>query len=212
MSQRRWIKLISDYECDLKYHLGKANVVANALSRKERLKPRRVRAISTTIHSGLKTKILEAQREAAKDLKAPAEWLRGLDTQFEKQGDMAIYFVERIWISSVGAINFRWKWEKITMDLVIKFPKSSSGWDTHLPLVEFSYNNSYHKSIKCAHFEALYVHKCRSPVMWAEVGESQLIRPKLCRQVKKLKRSWIPIVKVRWDYQIGAEFTWERED
>ncbi|GKB93392.1 retrotransposon protein, putative, ty3-gypsy subclass [Tanacetum coccineum] len=72
MRQRRWIELLSDYECEIKYHPGKANVVANALSRKERFKPRRVRAMSMTIHSGLKTKILEAQREAAKDLKAPA--------------------------------------------------------------------------------------------------------------------------------------------
>ncbi|GKA66467.1 putative reverse transcriptase domain-containing protein [Tanacetum coccineum] len=61
MRQRRWIELLSDYECEIKYHLGKANVVADALSRKERLKPRRVRAMSITIHSGLKTKILEAQ-------------------------------------------------------------------------------------------------------------------------------------------------------
>ncbi|GJS60859.1 putative reverse transcriptase domain-containing protein [Tanacetum coccineum] len=44
-------------------------------------------------------------------------------------------------------------------------------WDTHLPLIEFSYNNSYHTSIKCAPFEALYGRKCRSPVIWTEVGE-----------------------------------------
>ncbi|GKA33746.1 putative reverse transcriptase domain-containing protein [Tanacetum coccineum] len=56
----------------------------DALSRKERLKPRRVRAMSITIHSGLKTKILEAQGEASKDLKAPAEWLRGLEKHFER--------------------------------------------------------------------------------------------------------------------------------
>ncbi|GJW13478.1 putative reverse transcriptase domain-containing protein [Tanacetum coccineum] len=73
------IKLLNDYECEIKYHPGKANVVADALIRKERLKPRRVRAMSITIHSGLKTKILEAQGEASKDLKAPAKWLRGLD-------------------------------------------------------------------------------------------------------------------------------------
>ncbi|GJY46634.1 putative reverse transcriptase domain-containing protein [Tanacetum coccineum] len=49
-----------------------------------------------------------------------------------------------------------------------------NGWDKHLPLVEFSYNNRYHASIKAAPFEALYGRKCRSPVCWAEVGEIQL--------------------------------------
>nr|GEX80481.1 reverse transcriptase domain-containing protein [Tanacetum cinerariifolium] len=47
-----------------------------------------------------------------------------------------------------------------------------NSWDRHLPLVEFSYNNSYHASIKAAPFEALYGRKCRSPVWWSEVGKS----------------------------------------
>ncbi|GJX40234.1 putative reverse transcriptase domain-containing protein [Tanacetum coccineum] len=72
MRQRRWIELLSDYECEIKYHPGKENVVAYALSRKERLKPRRVRAMSITIHSGLKTKILEAQVQHPRDLKSPS--------------------------------------------------------------------------------------------------------------------------------------------
>ncbi|GJR79573.1 putative reverse transcriptase domain-containing protein [Tanacetum coccineum] len=75
MCQRRWIELLSDYEYEIKYHPGKANVVADALSKKERLKPRRVYAMSMTVYSGLKTKNLESQREASKDLKAPTYWL-----------------------------------------------------------------------------------------------------------------------------------------
>ncbi|GJW77626.1 putative ribonuclease H-like domain-containing protein [Tanacetum coccineum] len=55
-------------------------------------------------------------------------------------------------------------------------------WDRHLPLVEFSYNNSYHASIKAAPFEALYGRKCRSPVCWNEVGDSQLTGPELIRE------------------------------
>nr|GEV28580.1 putative reverse transcriptase domain-containing protein [Tanacetum cinerariifolium] len=131
----------------------------------------------------------------------------------------------------------------------------TSCWDTHLPLAEFSYNNSYHSSIQCAPFEALYERKCKSPILWAEVGESQLIGLEMVqettnkvvlfqerleaakdrqnsyadnrrkplefkvepeeimdREVKKLKRSRIPIIKVRWNYKRGPEFTWERED
>ncbi|GKA42288.1 putative reverse transcriptase domain-containing protein [Tanacetum coccineum] len=52
-----------------------------------------------------------------------------------------------------------------------------SGWDKHLPLAEFSYNNSYHASIKVAPFEALYGRKCRSPVCWSDVGDAQLTGP-----------------------------------
>ncbi|GKC19763.1 putative reverse transcriptase domain-containing protein, partial [Tanacetum coccineum] len=57
-----------------------------------------------------------------------------------------------------------------------------NGWDRHLPLVEFSYNNSYHTSIKAAPFEALYGRKCRSPVCWAEVGEAQLTGPEIIHE------------------------------
>ncbi|GJU96918.1 putative reverse transcriptase domain-containing protein [Tanacetum coccineum] len=63
---------------------------------------------------------------------------------------------------------------------VIDFGNS---WDRHLPLVEFSYNNSYHASIKAAPYEALYGRKCRSPVCWSKVGDSQLTGPELIRDM-----------------------------
>ncbi|GJY84411.1 putative reverse transcriptase domain-containing protein [Tanacetum coccineum] len=56
------------------------------------------------------------------------------------------------------------------------------GWVNHLPLVEFSYNNSYHASIKAAPFEALYGRKCRSPICWTEVGEAQILGPELIQE------------------------------
>ncbi|GJS55047.1 reverse transcriptase domain-containing protein [Tanacetum coccineum] len=55
-------------------------------------------------------------------------------------------------------------------------------WNIHLPLAEFSYNNSYHSSIRCAPFEALYGRKCRSPILWAEIGDSRLIGPELVQE------------------------------
>ncbi|GJR92601.1 putative reverse transcriptase domain-containing protein [Tanacetum coccineum] len=60
-----------------------------------------------------------------------------------------------------------------------------NGWDRHLPLIEFSYNNSYHTSIKAAPFEALYGRKCRSLVCWAEVGDAQLTGPELIHETTK---------------------------
>ncbi|KAI3797625.1 hypothetical protein L1987_32885 [Smallanthus sonchifolius] len=55
-------------------------------------------------------------------------------------------------------------------------------WDSHLPLIEFSYNNSYHTSIKCAPFEALYGRKCRSPICWTEIGDSQITGPEVMHE------------------------------
>ncbi|GKF81134.1 putative reverse transcriptase domain-containing protein, partial [Tanacetum coccineum] len=71
--QRRWLELLKDYDCEIRYHPGKANVVADALSRKERIKPLRV----------IPSQILEAQNEAIKEENIKAENLRGMDKSFE---------------------------------------------------------------------------------------------------------------------------------
>nr|GEU74983.1 putative reverse transcriptase domain-containing protein [Tanacetum cinerariifolium] len=105
MHQRRWIELFSDYECEICYHHGKANVVADALSRKDRVKPRPVRAIAVTIQSGVKEMILAAQSEAFKQENVLAERLHGLDQQMESKEDGNWYFMDRIWVPLVGDVR-----------------------------------------------------------------------------------------------------------
>ncbi|GKB61824.1 putative reverse transcriptase domain-containing protein [Tanacetum coccineum] len=455
MRQRRWLELLSDYDSEIQYHPGKANVVADALSRKERIKPIRVRDLVMTISLDLPKQILSAQSEAKKEENFINEDLHGMINKLEPRADGTLCLNNRSWIPRFGDLRAlimheshkskysihpgsdkmyqdlkklywwpnmkaeiatyvskcltcakvkieyqkpsgllvqpeipQWKWENITMDFVTKLPKTATGqdtiwvivdrltksahflpmreddtlekltrqylkevvskhgvpvsiisdrdgkftshfwksinkalgtrldmstsyhpkadgqsdriiqtledmlracvfdfgkgWDRHLPLAEFSYNNSYHTSIKVAPFEALYGRKCRSPICWAEVGDSQLTGPEIIhettekiiiakvgtvayrlelpkrlsrvhsmfhvsklkkcmadeplaipldeiqvddklhfieepveimdRKVKSLKQSRIPIVKVRWNYKRGHEFTWEHED
>ncbi|GKB31248.1 reverse transcriptase domain-containing protein [Tanacetum coccineum] len=333
--------LLSDYDCEIRYHPWKANVVADALSQKERIEPLRVRALVMTISLDLPSRILEAQKEAIKIENIKAEDIGGMLKRLEARADGTLCLDNRNWLPCYGDIRSlimheshkskysihpradkmyhdikmlywwpnmkadiatyvskcltyakvkaehqrpsgllvqpdipKWKWEKITMDFITKLPKTAAGfdsiwvitksahflpmretdstekltrlyvkeivarhgipvsiifdrdnhftsrvwqslhkalgtqlnlstayhpqtdgqsertiqtikdmlracvidfgngWDRHLPLVEFSYNNSYHTSIKAALFEALYGRKCRSPVCWAEVGEA----------------------------------------
>ncbi|GJW86383.1 putative reverse transcriptase domain-containing protein [Tanacetum coccineum] len=251
MRQRRWLELLADYDCEICYHPGKANVVADALSRKKRIKPLRVRALILTVHPKLPSQILEAQNEALKEENVKNKNLRGMDKSFEIRPDGTRCIKNRSWLPLFGSLRdlimhldlkskilvtqlkqmvkchpaywlqpkFLKEMERITMDFVTKLPKTSTRhdaiwvivdrltklahfipiratdsmetltsytqknrWDKHLPLVEFSYNNSYHASIKAAPFEALYGRKCRSPVCWAEVGDSQLTGPEIIQE------------------------------
>src|ERR1044071_1302204 len=105
MRQRRWVELPNDYDCAIKYHPGKANVVADALSRKESAKPRRVQALQLTIHSSLPDQNRSAQLEALKEENLKAETMHSADKHLEHRSDGLHYFAERIWLPLFGGLG-----------------------------------------------------------------------------------------------------------
>nr|GEV59223.1 putative reverse transcriptase domain-containing protein [Tanacetum cinerariifolium] len=216
MRQRRWIKLLSDYDCEIRYHPGKANVVADALSRKERELIKEI-----VYRHGVPISII-----SDRDSKFTSRFWRPLQKALGTRLDMSTAYHPETDGQSKRTIQTL---KDMLRACVIDFRGS---WDRHLPLVEFSYNNSYQTSIKAAPFEALYEQKCRSPVYWSEkcLSDESLIIPLdevqlddklyfikepaeiMDREVKRLKQRRIPIVKVRWKSRRGPEYKWERED
>ncbi|GJU35488.1 putative reverse transcriptase domain-containing protein, partial [Tanacetum coccineum] len=218
MRQRHWLELLSDYDCEIRYHPGKVNVVADALSRKEQDQPLRevfdvfkgqsrtpkpsgllvqpeipqwkwdnitmdfVTKLPRT-PSGYDTIWVIVDRLTKFAHFLPIRENDPMDKSFQKamgtRLDISTAYHSQTDGQSERTIQTL---EDMLRACVIDF---GNGWERHLPLIEFSYNNSYHASIKAAPFEALYGRKCRSPVCWAEVGDAQLIGLELVHETTK---------------------------
>ncbi|GJZ29841.1 putative reverse transcriptase domain-containing protein [Tanacetum coccineum] len=105
MRQHRWLELLSDYDCELHYHPGKANVVAHALSQKSRPKPLRVRALVMTIGLNLSVRIMNAHVEARKEENYKTEDLRGMIKNLEPRADGTLCLKNRSWIPCFGNLR-----------------------------------------------------------------------------------------------------------
>nr|GEW59153.1 putative reverse transcriptase domain-containing protein [Tanacetum cinerariifolium] len=157
-----------DYDCEIRYHPGKANLVADVLSRKEQAKPRRVRALIMTIHSSIKAKIPEAQKifgnTAGSEYRLPSRtrWPNPVAYRLHLPQEL-VGVHDTFHVSNLN---------KCLADVKLDVPLDEVKVDDKLHFVE-------------------------EPIEILERG------------VKKLKRRWIPIVKVRWNSRRGPEFTWE---
>ncbi|GJX06209.1 putative reverse transcriptase domain-containing protein [Tanacetum coccineum] len=281
MRQRRWLELLSDYDCDIRYHPGKANVTE--ARKPENIKNEDVGGMlieNAKYPEAIRTEKLEPRTDGTLCLNGRS-WLPcygDLRTVIMHESHKSKYSIHPGSEKMYQDVKKLYWWPNMKADIATYVSKCltcakvkaehqrQSGLLVQPEIPQWKWDN-----ITAAPFEALYGRKCRSPVCWAEVGEVQLTGPEIVqettekiiqlkvspwkgvcnfgkrgklksrcwtfqavpldglhfddklqfveepieitdREVKRLKRSRIPLVKVRWNSKRGPEFTWERED
>ncbi|GKC52806.1 hypothetical protein Tco_1075551, partial [Tanacetum coccineum] len=201
--------------------LEKVNVVVDALSRKEQIKPLRVRSLVMTIHPKLPSQILKAQTEALKEENIKAENLRGMDKSLEIRPDGTRCIKNQSWLllfvsPRKGVIRFGIR-GKLNPRYIGPFKIleriGSVAYKLELPEELSNIHSTFYISNikKCLSDESLVIpmKELRLDDKLNFIEEPVEI---MDREVKHLKQSHIPIIKVRWNSKRGPEFTWERED
>nr|GEX78300.1 putative reverse transcriptase domain-containing protein [Tanacetum cinerariifolium] len=155
-TQEEHVEHLSDYDYEIRYHLGKATVVADALRADKMYYDLRDRYL----WPGMKKDIAEYSMQEA--LGTRLDMSTAYHPQTDGQSERTIQTLKYMLRACV--LDF------------------GGNLDVYLSLVEFSYNNSYHSIVRCALFKALYGRKFHSPIMWAEVREGQLIGLKLVQE------------------------------
>ncbi|GKC20977.1 putative reverse transcriptase domain-containing protein [Tanacetum coccineum] len=210
MRQQRWLKLLSDYDCEIRYHPGKANMVANSLSRKERSKPLRVRALVMTLGLKLPKLILSAQSEANKEENFINEYLNGMINKLEPHADGTLCLNNRK-DDTLENLTGQYLKEVVSRHVVpVSIISDRDGrftshfWNSFNKALgtQLDMSTTYHPEtdsrsertiqtlediIKATPFEALYGRKCRSPICWTKVRDSQLTGPEIIHKtIKKI--------------------------
>nr|GEW50963.1 putative reverse transcriptase domain-containing protein [Tanacetum cinerariifolium] len=214
MRQRRWLELLSDYDCEIRYHPRKAKVVADALSRKERIKPLRVRALVMTIGLDLPKQILEAQIEARKPENLEAEDVGGVlvetsrETKNLKKEKLEPRTDGTMCLNNRRKLNLRYIGP---FKVLAKVATIAYRFD--LPQQLSRVHSTFHVSDlkKCLFDEPLAILLDEIHIDDKLYFVEELLEI-MDREVKRLKQSCILIIKVQWNSRRGPEFTWERGD
>ncbi|GJW47296.1 putative reverse transcriptase domain-containing protein [Tanacetum coccineum] len=194
MRQRRWLDLLSYYDCEIRYHPGKANTEerkpenfeakdVGGMIRKDKLEPRADGTLclknrsSDKMYQDMK-KLYWWPNMKADIATYVSKCLTCLKVKVEQQKPSGLLVQPEI---------PQWKWENITMDFITKLPKTdqTDGQSERTIQTLEDMLRTYHTSIKAAPFEALYGRKCRSPVCWAEVGDVQLTGLEIIHETTK---------------------------
>ncbi|GJV05747.1 hypothetical protein Tco_1343403 [Tanacetum coccineum] len=232
MRQRRWLDLLKDYDCEIRYHPGKENVVANALSQKEREKVTWIHSLRMIVTSNLFDQIKAAQLEALK------EESREVKAEHQKP------------YGKIQPLEIPvWKWEKITMDFVTKLPRTTkkhdvSPWKGVLRFKnkgklsprfigpfkilkrvgEVAYVLELPEEMRGIHntFHVSYLRKCLAEESSVITLDDVEIDPELTsreepitilgRKSRQLRNKIIPLVKVEWKHRKGISIRWEPEE